>query len=372
MKLRKVFAEQREITAPVLVPDEGDYHGHIYSEEEVHQACRNYRENCRKANIQHAFDISKDTAEFVEHYLAPADIPMETTDGTITVKKGTWLATMKIKNDTLWQDVKDGKFTGFSISANCMSQKLSKSKYAGGNAVDEGHRVEKRLFDIDFSEEDHHVALVDEAANATKILVMKAKQPQTKDKIMSVEDKKAQEALAKEKAKKELEAEAVKKAKDKEYEELKKFKADQLAKEETQAEELKKERAKAKAEHEELEALRKAKDEAETAEFVQKAKDLKADDAEGFGSVLKKCKYALDEVEFETLEKQLGKLANITKAEDNGTFNNVGESNAEKLVKSKDQRIAKLRAEKLAAGVGRHLASKQARQEVEAEMASAQ
>ena len=364
MKLRKVFAEQREITAPVLVPDEGDYHGHIYSEEEVHQACRNYRENCRKANIQHAFDISKDTAEFVEHYLAPADIPMETLDGTVTVKKGTWLATMKIKNDNLWQDVKDGKFTGFSISAQCMSQKLSKSKYAGGNAVDEGHRVEKRLFDIDFSEEDHHVALVDEAANATKILVMKAKQPTQKEVDMTLEEKKAQEALMKAKLVEEQEALKLQKAKDLELEELKKAKADA----EVQAEELKVLKAKAEADQKELEELKKAKDERETQEFIQKAKDLKADDADLFGMVLKKCKMALDGTEFEELEKQLGKLANITKAK--GALENVGESNAEKLVKSKDARVSERRSELIAKGVMRHIASKQARQEVEAELAS--
>jgi hypothetical protein len=359
--VKSLDLEKQEFIAPVLVPDEVDYHDHIYSEEEVYKACRNYRKNCNRANLQHEQDLDDSKAHFVEHYIAPVDMDF---DNGMTVKKGTWMATMKFKDAGLWQDVKDQKFKGFSISANCYSRRVQKGKIAGRAAAEAGHKAEKRLFDMDFSLEDHHVALVDEAANGTEVLVMKAKKPQTKEVDMTAEEKKAQEALMKAKLVKEQEAVELQKAKDLELEDLKKAK---VAAEE-QAEELKVLKAKSEADALELEELKKAKDERETQEFVQKAKDLKADDADAFGMVLKKCSQVLEKEEFESLEKQLGKLQNISKAK--GTLEDLGESNAENLVKSKDERIAKRREELIEAGEMRHEASKKARQEVEAELAS--
>ena len=35
--------------------------------------------------------------------------------GQDKIKKGTWLMTVKITSDNVWEDVKKGKLTGFSI-----------------------------------------------------------------------------------------------------------------------------------------------------------------------------------------------------------------------------------------------------------------
>jgi hypothetical protein len=361
--LKRLETEKREFIAPVLVPDEVDYHSHSYSEEEVHKACRNYQSTCGKANLQHDFDLAKDSAEFVEHYIAPTE--MHFADADITVKKGTWLATMKIKNDSLWQDVKDGKFTGFSISANCLSRKVQKSKVAGSAAGEEGFEVEKRLFDMDFSKEEHHVALVDEAANATRVLVLKAKEPKQKEVTMTLEEKAAQEALIKANLQKEQKELEVKKAKEVELETLKKAKADQ----DTELEELRKAKKQADADKVELEELKKAKEVAETAELVKKATDLKADDADVFGALLRKCKYSLEASEYEVLVKQLEKLENIEKNKE--ILAPKGEANAENVQKSLDEKIMKRRQEHIDAGVMRHEASKKARQEITAEAEAA-
>ena len=305
MKLVKSLElARKEFIAPVLVPDETDYHKHTYSEEEVYKACRNYKKNCNRANLQHEQDLDDSKAYFVEHYIAPTE--MEFDNGT-TVKKGTWVATMKFKDEQLWQDVKDGKFKGFSISANCYSQRIQKGKIAGRAPTEEGFKAEKRLFDMDFSLEDHHVALVDEAANGTEVLVMKAKQPTKKEVNMTAEEKAAQEALLKAKLDAERQEEELKKAKEQELVDLKKAKEDA----DKQLEELEVIKAKAKADADELEVLKKAKDERETQEFIQKAKDLKADDADTFGMVLKKCKSVLEDEEFEALEKEWKKLETL-------------------------------------------------------------
>jgi DNA adenine methylase len=50
----------------------------------------------------------------LESYLAPSDF----TIGDITVAKGTWLLAVRILADELWEQVKDGQLTGFSIGGS--------------------------------------------------------------------------------------------------------------------------------------------------------------------------------------------------------------------------------------------------------------
>lgn len=362
--------EKREITAPVLVPDEVDYHGHVYNKEEVHKACRNYQDNCQKASIQHQIDITKSTAHFVEHYIAPADMTFQTDEGEILVKEGTWMATMKISNDHLWEDVQKGKFTGFSIKAVSRSLEVEKAKVAGRAAAEKGVIAEKQLFDIDFSKEDHHVALVDEAANATKVLVVKAKHspdnPVTKpdDPVIpeSVNQNKEDKMDLEKENKDLLDQNKVQVEKNEELnsqlEEISKAKEAQEAK----IEELKKAK---EAQEAKIEELQKEKEQREVAELVVKAKEMKADEPEQFATILQKCKYSLEEDQYEALCKQLNKLANI---EDNAEFlKEVGEGKGseEQLEKNKDKKFYERREELIKEGKPRHEASKIARQELE-------
>lgn len=346
---------KHEITAPVLVPDEVDYDEHTYNEEEVYKACRNYTENCNRASIQHCIDISKDTAYFVEHYITPADMVISNPEGEdIQVKKGTWMATMKINSEPLWQEVENKSLTGFSIQALAKSVKVSKAKVAGRKASEEGIKVTKRLTDIDFSRQDHHIALVDEACNATQILVVKSKQTLDDDKnnkedIMDkVEDQEVIEPVI------EVNTEHL--------EELKKAKE----KEATLEQELVDLR-KAKAEADKIQAeyieLKKAKEESEKLEFISKAKSFKADDAEVFGVILRKCKYALEATEYVELCKQLEKLSNIEINKEK--IADVGENDGrETVTKSKDELHAEKRQKYIAEGMSPADASKRARLEL--------
>ena len=47
----------------------------------------------------------------VESYLAPADIEL----GGQVIRQGTWIMGVKVLDDSMWQAVKDGEYTGFSI-----------------------------------------------------------------------------------------------------------------------------------------------------------------------------------------------------------------------------------------------------------------
>lgn len=344
-KLTKDYSK-REITAPVLVPDECDYDGHIYSAEEVEKAYTNYITQCNRVNIQHAIDVEPSVAEFINHWITPEDSTIEIEAEVHLVKKGTWLATMKVHNDDLWEAVKEGQFTGFSIQALCKSEKLQKFKVVGRTTDD--LEVKKRLYDIDFSNKDHHIALVDEAANATKILVVKAREPKTKENEMTV-TKEQLEALELEKSKLNVELDQVSKSK---------------VELEVQLEELKKAKASTDSLVIELENLKKEKKQQELIELVTKAKTFKADNAEEFSLVLQKCKDSLGTIEYELLCKQLDKLPNLLSSEEFLKNKGEGASGEDNLEKNKDKKFETVRKELIKGGLSARDASKKARLEV--------
>jgi len=55
-----------------------------------------------------------DQVKVLESYLAPTDF----TIGELTVRKGTWLLAVRVLSDELWDRVKTGDLTGFSIGGS--------------------------------------------------------------------------------------------------------------------------------------------------------------------------------------------------------------------------------------------------------------
>ena len=328
--LKALNEELQEFTAPVLVPNTVDYHGDQASPEEIRKACRNFNANCLQANVQHMLQVSDNTMKFVESYVTPAPMMVKSREGVedIVYPKGTWLITAHVKSKSLWQDVREGKYTGLSVGCDALCQKIQKARLAGKS----GETLKRKLYDFDFSNGDAHVALVDEAANATKIAIFKSTEKQDID----MDEKLELEMLRKEKADRLAAAEQleIEKAQEaaREADLLAKSKADQ----DKEVETLKKAKADAEAE---LETLRKEKEDKLKSEFVVKAKEFKADDADVFGAILYKCSKALDAAEYEALAGQLGKLENIDKNKE--IFEPAGEGSSRKsVIKSADQKLS--------------------------------
>lgn len=115
--MKALDSELRQGTYVVLAPDKTDLHGDIYSATEVAKACHNFNEYCGTTFIDHKEDT--DQAKIVESYLAPVDMKV----GDQLVTKGTWLAVVQY-DESLWQEVKKGKYTGLSIGAYAKTEKL--------------------------------------------------------------------------------------------------------------------------------------------------------------------------------------------------------------------------------------------------------
>ena len=119
--------EKRRATFVVLEPQEEDgtttdLHGDWYSEEDVAEACYSFNKHCRKANLLHMIDT--DGVEFIESYVLPG----ESTIGETKVKKGSWVATIEIEDETqhdwIWEGIKDGTFDGLSVQCDAYEQPM--------------------------------------------------------------------------------------------------------------------------------------------------------------------------------------------------------------------------------------------------------
>lgn len=110
--------ELKQATFIVLVPDEVDLHSDIISEEEVRKACFNFNLHCRSPNLFHV--VKTTTFDFCESYCAPVEFQL----GDKVVKKGTWLATIQVNDDSLWELIKSGEVSGLSIGAMALVEEL--------------------------------------------------------------------------------------------------------------------------------------------------------------------------------------------------------------------------------------------------------
>jgi hypothetical protein len=124
--IEKQGEEEQFVFGEVLVPEDTDAHGDIYDDEEVRFAAHFFMEKFANVGLMHEMFIN-DEAKIVETFIAPVNMTLKCTDGsTRKIKKGTWLMGMKILSKRLWEDVKAGRLTGFSIGGIATVQELKK------------------------------------------------------------------------------------------------------------------------------------------------------------------------------------------------------------------------------------------------------
>jgi hypothetical protein len=111
--------EERYVLGIVLEPETADSQGDIYSHDEVRKAAHDYMENAGALGKQHS-EIVTGKIRILETFVAPADFEV---DGE-SITKGTWIMGVRIADDDLWEAVKKGSFTGFSIGGQAYRKPL--------------------------------------------------------------------------------------------------------------------------------------------------------------------------------------------------------------------------------------------------------
>jgi phage head maturation protease len=149
VELKEVDAEKRILMGAALVPNKQIYRRNkdkeyyiYFSEDTVRKASELFlmRSNQNNATYEHERKML-DGMSVVESWI----IEDEKTDKSklygFNLPKGTWMISMKVNNDDVWQKVKDGEVKGFSI---------------------EGHFVDKYEMSLQQNEEDEIIAFLKE------------------------------------------------------------------------------------------------------------------------------------------------------------------------------------------------------------------
>ena len=109
-RIVKTDAQSHYVTGIVYEPMEEDTHGNYMTEAEIEKAAHWFAKNGNMVDLQHSFE-PLDGASVVESWIAKADFEIEGQ----TVKKGTWLMTVEVSDEAVWDGIEKGDITGFSM-----------------------------------------------------------------------------------------------------------------------------------------------------------------------------------------------------------------------------------------------------------------
>lgn len=115
--------EERFVLGAVLIPETVDLQNDIYDAAVIRKTAHQYLAEYANIGKQHQVLVNE-LVDIVECYIAPVDFDL---NGQ-AIKKGTWLLGVHIKDDQIWQDVKDGKLTGFSVGGEATVEYLEDTK----------------------------------------------------------------------------------------------------------------------------------------------------------------------------------------------------------------------------------------------------
>lgn len=117
-KIAKALNEElKQVTYVAMLPGV-DLHGDEVDLETIRLAKESFNKSAMRPNLFHM--TMTDAFETIESYLAPADMVL---NGN-AVLKGTWLMTLQVHDDDIWQMIKDDEITGLSIGAMANVEEL--------------------------------------------------------------------------------------------------------------------------------------------------------------------------------------------------------------------------------------------------------
>ena len=121
-KLAEVDAEKRILMGPALIPNKPIYRKsedkeyYIYfSKKTVKKASELFLIRGKQNNSTFEHQVQLEGMTVVESWLVEDDIQDKSRKYDLDVPVGTWMVSVKVNNNQVWQEVKAGKVKGFSI-----------------------------------------------------------------------------------------------------------------------------------------------------------------------------------------------------------------------------------------------------------------
>jgi hypothetical protein len=123
VELKEIDSEKRLLMGASLIPnkeifrkDEQGNEFYIYfSEQTVRKASEMFFQNSKQNNATLNHDQKIEGMTVVESWIVDNPEMDKSKNYGFSFPKGTWVISMKVDNDEIWQDVKLGKVKGFSI-----------------------------------------------------------------------------------------------------------------------------------------------------------------------------------------------------------------------------------------------------------------
>ncbi|OIK22587.1 XkdF-like putative serine protease domain-containing protein [Bacillus amyloliquefaciens] len=116
--------EQKLVYGIVYEPDVPDAHGDYMTAEEIEKAAHGFLADARNIDTNHNFEGG--TGEVVESYVAPDDFEI----GNAVIRKGSWVLVTKA-SDEVWDQIKAGIITGYSMAGTADVYEEPEEKQAG-------------------------------------------------------------------------------------------------------------------------------------------------------------------------------------------------------------------------------------------------
>lgn len=139
VKFAQVDAEKRILMGPILIPDKPIFRKQVMNGEMQEFYVYFSKDTVRKASQMFLMKGKQGNAT-IEHELAVKGVCMVETWIKEDMEKdksaiygmndpiGTWMGCLKVSNDEVWADAKDGKFKGFSIEGYFADKSMPLSK----------------------------------------------------------------------------------------------------------------------------------------------------------------------------------------------------------------------------------------------------
>ena len=154
--------EKKIITGAILIPGKKIYRrteelgefNVIFSEETIRQAGELYLKNHKQANVslQHQ-TVVNDIFLFESWFIEDPKNDKASALGFSELPKGTWMATMKVNNDIVWNEIKNGNANGFSIEGFLSMQELNMGEIEKTEEKTE-EIIEEKISNVDSSIEE--------------------------------------------------------------------------------------------------------------------------------------------------------------------------------------------------------------------------
>ena len=123
LELKEIDKEKRILMGAALVPNKQIYRRNdkneeyyiYFSEETVRKASELFLMRSNQNNATYEHEKKLNGMSVVESWIIEDEKLDKSVKHGFNLPKGTWMISMKVNNEDVWKDVKDGKVKGFSI-----------------------------------------------------------------------------------------------------------------------------------------------------------------------------------------------------------------------------------------------------------------